>query len=151
MSVPSDILANARNLRAQLTDAEQLLWWLLRDRRFCGIKFRRQHPFDRFVLDFYCPEAKLAVELDGGGHNEQEQKVYDGVRTRALESAGIKVLRFWNHDILKSPEAVLEQLHTELFAPSPGAARHPLPQEEGKRIPSPQGRRCPIGADEGEQ
>ena len=130
MAVPTGILTNARILRAQLTDAELLLWTLLRGRRFCGIKFRRQHPFGRFILDFYSHDFKLAIELDGSGHNEQEQKVYDAERTKALEGAGIKVLRFWNHEVLNDLEAVLETLHAELV-PSPGASRHPLPGGEG--------------------
>jgi len=99
MSVPSCILANARTLRVQHTDAERLFWHLLRDRRFCGVKFRRQHPFDRFILDYYCHDARFAIELDGGGHNDQEQKAYDNERTSLLESAGIRVLRFWNHEV----------------------------------------------------
>ncbi|MCM2265971.1 MAG: endonuclease domain-containing protein [Desulfuromonadales bacterium] len=132
MAVPSSILNNARILRAQLTDAEQLVWQILRDRRFSGIKFRRQHPFDRFVLDFYCHEARLALELDGSGHNDQDQKVYDEERTRILEDAGIRVLRFWNHDVLNNLEAVLEKLHAELFTPSPGL-RPPSPRRRGNQ------------------
>jgi len=131
MAVPSEILVNARILRVRLTDAEQLFWHLLRGRRFCGVKFRRQHPFGRFILDFYCHDFQLAIELDGSGHNDQEQKTYDAERTKALEGAGIKVLRFWNHEVLTDLEAVLEKLHAELF-PSPVASRHPLPGGEGK-------------------
>ena len=131
MAVPSSILSNARILRVQLTDAEQLVWQILRDRRFCGIKFRRQHPFERFVLDFYCHEAKLVLELDGGGHNDHGQKAYDEERTKFLEDAGIRVLRFWNHDVLNNLEAVLEQLHDELFTPSPGL-RPPSPRGRGE-------------------
>ena len=122
MAVPAEILANARILRAQLTDAEQLLWHLLRSRRFCGIKFRRQHPFGRFILDFYCHDVQLAIELDGSGHNDEAQKAYDAERTKALASAGVKVLRFWNHEVFNELEAVLERLHAELF-PSPGCGQ----------------------------
>jgi ATP-dependent helicase HrpA/adenine-specific DNA-methyltransferase len=99
MAIPSDILNNARELRSRLTDAEKLLWHILRDRRFCGYKFRRQHPVSRFILDFYCYEEKLAVELDGGVHCSDEQLAYDAERTKELEGAGIRVLRFWNNDV----------------------------------------------------
>jgi very-short-patch-repair endonuclease len=65
-AIPEDIFKYARELRRNQTDAEQLLWGLLRDRRFAGKKFRRQHPVGRYILDFYCHELKLAIELDGG-------------------------------------------------------------------------------------
>ena len=158
MALPSDILANARELRLRLTDAEQLLWYILRDRHFCGLKFRRQHPYDRFILDFYCHDALLAIELDGSGHNELAQKISDDERTVMLANAGIKVLRFWNHEILNNLESVLTQLHAELF-PSSGAARHPLPEGEGNQATAkgsvvnrfllPRGEGAPTGADEG--
>jgi very-short-patch-repair endonuclease len=143
MAIPPDILFNARELRATQTDAENLLWLLLRNRRFCGFKFRRQHPVSRFILDFYCHEASLAIELDGGGHADKEQVEYDTERTKELEGAGIMVLRFWNSDVFKNIESVLESIYAAL-SPSPGAMRHPLPEGEGLIIvPSPSGRRCP--------
>ena len=152
MSVPTDILDNARRLRSTQTDAEQLMWMLLRGRRFCGFKFRRQHPLGRYILDFFCLDAMLAVELDGGGHNQAEQAEYDEERTKELESSGIRVIRFWNNDVLKHTDAVLEALYAALQnGPSPVALRHPLPAGEGKRLmqqkiyPSPTGRRCPKG------
>jgi very-short-patch-repair endonuclease len=114
MAVPIGILKFARELRGSHTDAENLLWMLLRDRRFCGLKFRRQHPIGGYILDFYCHEYKLAVELDGGGHAEEEQVTYDNERTKELEGAGIKVLRFWNDDVLRNTEVVLEALHGAL-------------------------------------
>jgi very-short-patch-repair endonuclease len=114
MAVPSDILKFARELRGSHTDAENLLWMFLRDRRFCGFKFRRQHPVSGYILDFYCHECKLAVELDGGGHAAEEQVTYDNERTKELERAGIKVLRFWNDDVLRNTEMVLEALHGAL-------------------------------------
>ena len=119
MTVPEHILVNARELRSRLTDAEQLLWYILRDRRFCGIKFRRQHPFGRYILDFYCHDARLAIELDGGGHGVPQQRESDDERTRTIERAGIRVLRFWNHEVLNELEAVLARLYSELF-PLPG-------------------------------
>jgi very-short-patch-repair endonuclease len=130
MAVPPDILQHARELRATQTDAENLLWNLLRNRRFCGVKFRRQHPVGGYILDFYCHESQLALELDGSGHASPDQAAYDEGRTKALQGADITVLRFWNHDVLKNTEAVLESIHAALF-PSPGL-----------RPPSPEGRGC---------
>jgi very-short-patch-repair endonuclease len=98
----------ARELRAASTDAEQCLWHVLRNRNFLGYKFRRQHPVGNYILDFYCAEAALAIELDGGQH--AENAVYDANRTNALESLGIRVLRFWNHDVLQQTDAVLSKI-----------------------------------------
>jgi very-short-patch-repair endonuclease len=123
MSVPSDILNFARELRGSHTDAENLLWMLLRDRRFCGFKFRRQHPVGGYILDFYCHKRRIAVELDGGGHAAEEQANYDNERTKVLEGAGIKVLRFWNDDVLRNTEMVLEALHGALDHPA-GSRSH---------------------------
>jgi very-short-patch-repair endonuclease len=125
MPVPPNVLKSARELRFKQTDAEKTLWFLLRDRRFCGFKFRRQHPIGGFILDFYCHEVRLAIELDGGGHAIEEQTAYDAMRTKELEGAGIRVLRFWNNDVLKDLESVLESIYTEL-SPSPGL-RPPSP------------------------
>ncbi|WP_298269058.1 endonuclease domain-containing protein [Geobacter sp.] len=119
MAVPSDVLDNARTLRTRQTDAENLLWLLLRNRRFCGFKFRRQHPVGRFILDFYCHEVLLAIELDGSSHTDSAQKAYDDERTRVLEGAGIRVIRFWNDDVLKNTESVLEALHAACYSPHP--------------------------------
>ena len=115
MTVPSELLIFARDLRKQQTDAETLLWQILRGRRFCGFKFRRQQPLAGYILDFYCREAALAVELDGSGHNEDAQHAYDEERTRVLTDAGIKVVRFWNHDVLNTTENVLEVLYAFLM------------------------------------
>jgi len=131
MAVPPEILSNARTLRVGQTDAEKLLWTLLRDRRFCGYKFRRQHPVDRYILDFYCHDKMLAIELDGGAHNSEERKAYDSERTRELFGAGIRVIRFWNHDVLNCTDLVLEAIYAALN-PSPGALHHPLPAGEGR-------------------
>jgi very-short-patch-repair endonuclease len=96
------------------TDAEAKLWHLLRDRRMAGFKFRRQHPLGRYILDFYCHEALLVVELDGGQHTEAKQMAYDERRTGFLASQGVRVLRFGDHDMLKWPEAVAEQVYRAL-------------------------------------
>jgi regulatory protein len=111
----------ARDLRGKSTDAESRLWYLLRDRRFTGHKFRRQHPVADYILDFYCPEQQLAIELDGGQHAEQQS--YDERRAHVLAGLGIRVLRFWNHDVLQQTEAVLQVIHDALDTATP----HPQP------------------------
>ena len=87
----------------------------MRDHRFCGYKFRRQFPVGGYILDFYCHPAKLAIELDGGGHNDEEQRRYDRERTRILEGTGIRGVRFWNNDVLNELENVLEVIYAELM------------------------------------
>jgi len=91
-----------------MTDAERKLWGILRGRQIEGLKFRRQHPFEDYILDFVCLEAKLIVEADGGRH--QERLARDSIRTKALEIAGFRVLQFWNHEVLQQFEAVAEQI-----------------------------------------
>jgi very-short-patch-repair endonuclease len=124
-----DMLVFARSLRLHQTDAENLLWLLLR-RRSLGFKFRRQHPIGRFILDFYCQEALLAVELDGGEHNDDFATLKDDRRSEALAKAGIHVLRFWNHEVLSSTEAVLEKIYQELMQRTGGP--HPCPSPKGR-------------------
>ena len=106
--LPAEHLAFARQLRQQQPDAENLIWYLLRNRRLAGFKFRRQHPHPPYVLDFYCHEAALCVELDGGQH--QEQRLRDTNRDAVLSAAGIRTLRFWNNQILNETEEVLTEL-----------------------------------------
>ena len=106
----------ARVLRRDRTEAERVLWGLLRSRRLGGAKFRRQHPVGRFIADFACVEAMLVVEADGGQHADSEA---DARRTVWLEAQGWRVMRFWNNQILESPEGVLEAIALELGRPSP--------------------------------
>jgi len=96
----------ARHLRKESTDAEKRLWHLLRDRRFAEFKFRRQYACGIYFLDFYCTLAKLAVELDGGGHGFPDQRARDEKRNQFLAGQGIKVLRFWNHQLRGELEAM---------------------------------------------
>jgi very-short-patch-repair endonuclease len=84
----------ARLLRKKATDTERILWRHLRNRNFVGYKFRRQHPFGCYILDFYCPTAKLAIELDGGGHSYRAGQIRDRTRSESLARKGIIVLRF---------------------------------------------------------
>ena len=97
---------SSRQLRAKSTDAEKRLWRLLRDRRFNEFKFRRQYACGIYFLDVYCAVAKLAVELDGGGHGFPDLRARDEKRNRFLAEQGIKVLRFWNHQMRGELEAV---------------------------------------------
>ena len=132
--IPADILEYTRTLRNKQTDAEKLLWGLLRGRRFAGRKFRRQHPIGRYILDFYCHECRLAVELDGGQHNDGETKSYDDRRSRFLREQGVRVVRFWNHDVLLQTDSVLESLWHEIHSgslSSPPSPQTPLPEGEG--------------------
>ncbi|MEX2029114.1 MAG: DUF559 domain-containing protein [Candidatus Paceibacterota bacterium] len=96
-----------RYLRREETTAEKILWQELRNRKL-NVKFRRQHPVDKFILDFYAPEIKLAIELDGSPHKEMQK--YDKLRTEHLKSHDIKVIRFWNDEVEKNLYKVLEQI-----------------------------------------
>ena len=114
-----EMLQRVRELRQNATDAEQLLWRLLRNRQLMGYKFRRQHPMAGYILDFYCHEARLVIEVDGGGHTSPQQSIYDRQRTERLESDGLRVIRFWNHEILKETEAVMQAIADALNSPHP--------------------------------
>ena len=96
----------ARHLRQESTDAEKRLWRLLRDRRFEDFKFRRQYACGSYFLDLFCVEARLAVELDGGGHGFPDQRARDKTRDEFLAAQGIQVLRFWNHQLRSEVESV---------------------------------------------
>ena len=106
---PKRLINLARALRRRQTNAEGLLWALLRGRR-TGFKFRRQHPIDPYVLDFYCHELRLAVELDGYRHNAPAGRTNDARRTATLAARGIQILRFTNLQILQETQAVAETL-----------------------------------------
>ena len=106
----ADIHQRAIELRQTETEAEKKLWSLIRNRQLNGKKFRRQHAFTNYILDFYCHECKLAVELDGTPHQEKENKEYDAARTRLLEEYGITVLRFWNNEVMNDDKKVIEKI-----------------------------------------
>ncbi len=127
--IPAEILQHARELRRELTDAERPLWGIVRARRFLGLKFRRQHPVGPYILDFYCDELRLAIELDGGQHAEQQ--AYDSARTAYLKQQGIDVLRFWNNEVLANTEAVLEAIYSEVERRRPSPPAPPPPAGEG--------------------
>jgi very-short-patch-repair endonuclease len=102
------VRTRARELRQEQTFAERLLWRVLRDRSVNGLKFRRQHPLDGFVLDFFCPEARLCVELDGGIHDTQPER--DAARTAQLEARGLRVMRFRNEEVENDMPSVLRRI-----------------------------------------
>ncbi len=108
------IIQFARELRNNLTEAENILWQKLRNRKLDGYKFRRQHPIDEFIVDFYCHEIKLVVELDGGIHNVPEVKEYDISRSEELEMFDIKIIRFKNEEVFQDLEDVLKKIRQEL-------------------------------------
>jgi very-short-patch-repair endonuclease len=103
----------ARLLRKNQTDVEQLLWKHLRNRQLYSYKFRRQFPIEPYVADFVCLELKLIIELDGGQHASRID--YDHQRSLFLEKRGFKVIRFWNNDVIKNIEGVLEAIHLAIL------------------------------------
>ena len=105
------ILQAARELRQPQTFAEQKLWSRLRDRQLDGLKIRRQYAIDRFIIDFYCAEAKLCVEIDGDSHAEQIE--YDQARTAYLNELGYTVIRFTNREVFGQFESVLQAIVDE--------------------------------------
>ncbi len=103
------ILKRAREMRQPQTAAESILWQHLRNRNL-EYKFRRQHPIERFIIDFYCAELKLCIEIDGDSHMGKEQQEYDAVRTEYLESLGYKMIRFTNDDVRLDINAVAQEI-----------------------------------------
>jgi len=108
---PPILLQAARELCQLQTPAEQKLWPHLRNRQLNGLKFRRQHPIDRFIIDFNCDEAKLCIEIDGDSHAEQIE--YDEARTAYLNELGYTVIRFTNREVFNQCEAVLQHIAEE--------------------------------------
>jgi very-short-patch-repair endonuclease len=107
---PSPLVSRARELRREMTPQERILWQHLRDRQLCGLKFRRQTPFGPFILDFFCYEHQLGVELDGHHHAELGQQRYDQVRTEWLQQQGVRVIRFTNREVDTNLEGVLQEI-----------------------------------------
>ncbi len=108
------VLANARSLRVSQTRAETRLWRELRGRRFDGFKFRRQQPIGPYIADFCCFEAKLTIELDGGGHSDKDVAAYDRQRTEYMTSLGLRELRFWNSYVSDNLEETLRVIERAL-------------------------------------
>lgn len=101
--------SNAKSLRQRITPAEKVLWYFLRSSK-TGYKFRRQHPIDIYIADFYCHEKKVVIEIDGEIHNSRKQKEYDRGRGIEIEKFDIKILRYTNNEVITFPEAVVEDI-----------------------------------------
>ncbi len=113
--IDPQLLEFAKTMRSNATDAENLMWHFLRAKRFMNLKFRRQHVIAPCIVDFYCHELGLVIELDGGQHGTDETIEYDTERTKFLEALDLKVVRYWNHDVLKNTESVLSNLWSICF------------------------------------
>ena len=100
----------AKQMRRNSTQEEEALWHKLKNKQVAGLKFRRQHPIDKFIADFYCHEKKLVIELDGNIHNQKEQASLDKGRTETMNEFGITVLRFKNEEIINNIEDVVSQI-----------------------------------------
>ena len=104
------LLIFAKSIRHTATDAEHFMWQLLRAKRFMNLKFRRQHLIKPYIVDFYCHEIGLVIELDGSQHGTDDAIEYDAERTKFLEALGLTVVRYWNQDVLGRTDVVLEDL-----------------------------------------
>ncbi|MFS4494644.1 endonuclease domain-containing protein [Maribacter sp. 2308TA10-17] len=111
------IFNNAAKLRLKMTATEEILWEELKNKPL-GFKFRRQHPINFFILDFYCHQKRLSIEIDGEYHASIEQQEKDQLKTEYLNSVGIKEIRFKNKKVLDDLEFVLAKIHKELNAAS---------------------------------
>jgi very-short-patch-repair endonuclease len=110
MKLDPQLLEFAKTMRSNATDAENLMWQLLRAKRFMNLKFRRQHVIAPYIVDFYCHELGLVIELDGSQHSTKDAIEYDVERTKFLEALDLKVARYWNYDVLSLTEVVLVDL-----------------------------------------
>ncbi len=106
-------------LRRNMTKAELVLWDKLKDKKIFKSKFRRQHPVDIFIVDFYCHEYKLVIEIDGEIHNDNETKEYDTGREAELKKFGLIVLRFTNHQVIYKLDEVILRIHGVLTELTP--------------------------------
>jgi adenine-specific DNA-methyltransferase len=116
---PPKLTQIARTLRKHDTWSDKLMWSWLRDRRFSAYKFRRQHTFGPYILDFFCLEARLNIELDGGRHGFPEQQLRDLERDAWLEARGVKVLRFWNARLRRERQVVRDAIWKALQERAP--------------------------------
>lgn len=105
-----ELLARRKDLRNNLTLAEVVLWKILKGKKLDGRKFRRQHSVGYYILDFYCPAERLAIELDGAHHFTEEGRRKDAVRTKYLNSLNIKVVRFENVEVLQNAQGVIDEI-----------------------------------------
>lgn len=103
-------LAERRSLRTNGTMEEAMMWKVLKNRQVSGVRFRRQFSVGAYILDFYCPELKLCIEIDGAGHYSNEGLRHDYVRDKYLSELGIRVLRFENRAVLKMQPVILAEI-----------------------------------------
>lgn len=120
----------ARNLRKNSTIQEKRLWNLIKNRKFMGLKFKRQCPIGDYIVDFKCVDIKLIIEIDGGQHNEEDIYKSDIERTKYLESLGYVVIRFWNDEIYTNIDGVMEKLK-QVVSPHLSAKQTSSPVGEG--------------------
>jgi very-short-patch-repair endonuclease len=111
------IFENARFLKKVMTNSELILWKELRGRKLKGYKFRRQHPIASYVVDFYCHECKLIIEVDGKIHSVDDNTEYDNARTIELESLGLRVIRFTNAEVEENISKMLSKILVNLTSP----------------------------------
>ena len=128
MPYPHYIIDVARKLRRNATPAEELLWKHLRNRRLHGLKFVRQHPFNRYIVDFYCAELKLIIEIEGGIHQMPDQVEYDRNRFEELGLRGLRILRFSNEEVLCNTKEVLDKINRLKSDHGPGSRDGPTGQ-----------------------
>ncbi|NNG99396.1 DUF559 domain-containing protein [Acinetobacter sp. ANC 5414] len=110
MKIDPQLLEFAKSMRQSTTDAEHLMWQVLRAKHFMNLKFRRQHIVAPYIVDFYYHELSLVIELDGSHHGTNDAIEYDAERTKFLEALDLKVARYWNHEVLGQTDVVLEDL-----------------------------------------
>ena len=125
----------ARELRWNMTDGERRLWSLLRRRQHSGYCFRRQATIGPFIADFFCPKARLIIELDGYPHADEERERKDLRRTKWLEAHGCRVIRFWNRDVFERPRDVWDAIAAALEGPPSGPPRALRAIESGAAPP----------------
>jgi len=106
-------------MRSELTPAENLLWNYLKQKQFYGYKFRRQAIIGNYIVDFVCFTEKLIIELDGGHHDEEQERIKDLQRTQWLEGEGFRIVRFWNNEVFNNFAGVGKKIYESLKAPSP--------------------------------
>ncbi|HUR54172.1 MAG TPA: endonuclease domain-containing protein [Gemmataceae bacterium] len=113
--MPTDprLLEFARQMRWEPTPTEELVWRALRNRQLSGVKFRRQRPLGRYILDIYAASCALVIELDGDSHATDEGREHDRVRHEYLQELGLKVIRFWNAEVHDDLDAVVEAIFLE--------------------------------------
>jgi very-short-patch-repair endonuclease len=123
----SNLFQFARQNRKISTEAEEFLWKHVRGRKLRGFKFRRQQPMGNFILDFFCLEMNLAIEVDGGYHDEEKQKLYDEIRAEELAELHVTILRFTNDEVINNVDVVLQMIRRHL-GPARGTSRRPHPR-----------------------